>query len=262
MVWCLCMMCMSVASADRPAYGFSDDVFAHLPDFPDDFYEVKLLFETQQITAEQLSREYYQPEMLPGWIYWHDRIYNDLEYNVFGRYGVSMYPSRFDVFNVEEGEVFSISALMYAELGIKFIQGVRLQVMDNEMVQVDVIHPQEHVLLMPTYPQFQVGWMQPVVFQFRVLAEGETIVQIMEEMPSELQETLWVEQYGKSYVGFNNLVSGMPRLSVYLHPPERPVAVEGAGWQTTALYIVGFVVVALFVLGLLYAISKRVETSF
>lgn len=259
---CLCIVGMSVVAADRPFYGFSDEVFACLPDFPDDFYEVKVLFETQQVTAKQLNEKYYQPEMLPGWGYWHDRIYNNSKYDVFGRYGVSMYPSRFDVFDVEQGEVFTISALMYAELGIQYIQGVRLHVMDNEMVQVDILEPREHVLLLPTYPVFELGWMQLVVLQFRILQEGETVVKVSEEKPSELQHTLWKEQYGSSYVGFNNLVSGMPRLSVYLHPPDRPVSLEDTEEQTTMLYIVGFVVVALIVLGLLYAISKRVETSF
>ena len=51
----------------RPSYSFSDDVFSELPIFPDDFFDIKHLYDSGKINASRLGDEYLQPEMIPNW---------------------------------------------------------------------------------------------------------------------------------------------------------------------------------------------------
>ena len=70
------ILASSIVVADRPDYDYTYDPFMYLEPFPDDFYEIKELFDTQRVTATHLSEKYYQPELIPGWQYSH-KFYED-----------------------------------------------------------------------------------------------------------------------------------------------------------------------------------------
>jgi len=201
----------------RPQYFFSKDVFENLPEFPEDFYEIKHLFETQQITAEQLGEEYYmQPEILPSWEYCSEQFYNKSTNNI-GRYGIGFFPSRFDVYSFKPGQPIKFSSIAYAAPGIQIYQGLKLLNSSSMDYNVTFIDP-GHILLSPTYPVFKENWSQIVIFEVIPNEEKEMVVDIYEKLPDQEYEEKWINITDGKYVSGNSLLSlKTPRLQIYFH---------------------------------------------
>jgi hypothetical protein len=190
----------------RPSYPFNDDVFALLPSFPHDFFEIKMLFDRGRITASQLGGEYLQPELIPTWGFFSERIYGDENFSHFGRYGLSFYPSFVNFKNVEAGDIINISLIFRADWGIRFYQGCRIVIPDVEGLDIELVHPGSYdVLLMPTYPQFVPGWMSDALFRITVLETGDYHFIIRDGKPSRLSSNTWSDLYGENYTDVGSL---------------------------------------------------------
>lgn len=203
-------------TADRPSYNFSDDVFDDLPTFPDDFFEIKDLFITQRITAWHLGEEYLQPELIPQWEYWSEEVYSDENYTHFGLYGMNFYPSLFDVFEVEKGDVFNISFLMRADWGIRFYQGCRIILPEIDGLSLSLVYPTDSsILFSPTYPKFVVGWLQKGMIRVEVLKKQNYSFILREGRPNSIQDKLWSNSYGNDYISIGKLTSSVLRVNIY-----------------------------------------------
>ena len=209
----------------RPKYTFSYDVFKELPSYPMDFTLRKNLFRTQEITARQLTPAYYlQPELLPGWDDWHDKIYGTNR-SMIGTYGISMYPSRFDIVGMEVGETVNVSALLYSGFGVEIYQGALLEaVYDSTVVDVEMTDPASNVFLLPpTYPFFNASWCKVVVYQIKLLKEGSTTIDMMERKPPDDIETEYQTLYGNKYISGGSILGlRVPKVRIYIVGSSTP----------------------------------------
>jgi len=215
-------------SNSRPDYSFSDSVFQELPAFPTDFWEIERLYATQSITAEQLGEAYYQPELLPGWEYWADRAYSNNSKS-FGSYGIFFYPSHFIVSNIQKGDIFDISALIYTNWGIQKYQGVEICITSPEYIDVELIEPENYnILLSPTSPQFLPNWMQLIKIRIHVNEEKNAYINITEKSPAEAYEKQWEETYQSDYTSGSSLISQkISKCRIELIVPEKEESLAG-----------------------------------
>ena len=239
----------TVIADNRPNYSFSDEVFKELPEFPEDFFDVKDLFASQEITASQLGRSYYQPELIPSWDYWAEVVYTNGSKS-FGNYGVFIYPSRFSVFNIDEGDTIELSMLIYAHLGIKFYQGVRLNFSEEETANIKLMYPESRdIILSPTAPYFRSGWMQLVEIQIDIKEKKNCTIEIMEENPSKQKDDEWRETYD-NYTSSTGLLSQrVPRCKIYLYALEEPVEKEtvyGNYIVYMIIFILAFILIGIY----------------
>ena len=250
----------SVVSSDRPSYSFSDDVFNELPSFPDDFDSIKSVFTSQKIQASQLSESYLQPEILPTWDFFAERVYGNNSQQM-GSYGVFCYPSSIVVSNITSGDNITVSTLIYAQWGIRFYQGMQLYFNYDDGVDVTLVQPVDNnILLSPTSPCFQRGWMQIIEIKIHVDETGEYLIELREEKPSDDYNNLWSNTYGEGYVtGFGMLSMRTPRFQVQLKPP--PPVESDINSMTNSIYmaIVVFTMVLGFICARWYHVRKKME---
>lgn len=244
------------ASASRPSYNFTGDVFKELPEFPDDFWTRKEVFDTQRITADRLTPEYYlQPEILPGWDALKDRIYNDPDRYV-GTYGASMYPSLFTVSNVNTNKTFYISTILHTALGVALLQGIRLEAVYNSSA-LKVKGPDESILLRPTYPHFDEAWSRIVIYEITLLREGNYTITIYERLPDTKNDSAWKSQYGSLYAsGASVLGLQVPKLKIHINSITTPSSPTSDEEDDENSYLWLFII-GLIVLGVSYVYIKK-----
>lgn len=251
LIICFATFTVAVESVlSRPLYSFSDDVFSELPEFPDDFYDIKYLYESGKINATRLDEGYLQPEMLPNWNFFANKTYD--EGIQMGSYGIFCYPSHLSVGNVSKNDSFVLSTLIYAMWGIHFYQGTSIVFNKSDNVNVTLINPNSSVMVLsPTFPKFIPGWMQVLVFRVNVLEEGNYSIDFFNSKPSnEINEELKSE-YGSQYVSGMGLLSlATPCLRVDIYPPVRN---EDVGIPVS--YYVG-VFFIFFIIGFIYMIVR------
>lgn len=210
----------------RPVYSFSDDVFSELPVFPEDFFDIKSLYDTQRINATRLGDEYLQPELLTNWMFFANKTYG--EGVQMGSYGIFCYPSHFSVGNMSKGDSIILSTLIYAMWGIHFYQGTDLIFNHTSGVNVTLLKPTSSVILLsPTYPKFLVGWMQVLQFRVDIDKTGEHLISLFNCKPSSVVDDEFRSIYDGLYVsGMGLLSSETPCLRIHVYPPV-PVAESG-----------------------------------
>lgn len=237
----------------RPSYPIDDEVFALLPSFPNDFFEIKTLFEQGSISALRLGDEYLQPELIPTWDYYSERVYGDKNYSQFGKYGISFYPHFVNYKNVERGDIMNLSVLIRADWGIKFYQGCHIKIPEVEGVDIALVHPINYdVLLSPTYPQFVPGWLSIASFSINVLKTGDYHFTIEEGKPSKLSSETWSNMYGANYTDVGSLT--FAPIIVDISQPVVEQSLDG-GISFEILVFVG----CLFVLLILFIIAFYVQ---
>ena len=263
----LTIICLSITTyaketSYRPEYPYSDETFEELPAFPQDFYEIRQLFLTQQIPASRLNKSYYmQPEILTSWDYCSEKFYNHTYQNI-GRYGLGFLPSRFDIYNFEIGDEITISTIAYASPGISLYQGLKLNVSSNEFFNVSAVKPADlHILFSPTYPVFKPGWSQQVEITIIPLKHEDLQFFVYEEKPDELIEQNWIETTNEKYVSGNSLLSlKTPRLRIYFHNEILENIEEKEENSLPPVYLflyVVFMIFAIFLVGSQYAKRSR-----
>ena len=234
----------------RPLYSFSDDVFSELPSFPDDFYDIKNLYDTQRINASRLSDEYLQPELLPNWMFFANKTYG--EGRQMGSYGIFCYPSHFSVANASKGDSFVLSTLIYAMWGIHFYQGTNLVFNYSDGINVTLIKPDSStIILSPTFPEFKVGWMQVLEFRVDINKTGEHLISVFNSKPSGIVDDDFRLLYGDLYVSGMGLLSmETPCLRIHIYPPE---LVEKSGIPLSYYFSLFFIFV---IIGFIYAVVR------
>ena len=252
-------------SAERPNYSYSETVFENLPEFPNDFYEIKELFETQQITAEQLGKEYYlQPELYPSWDFCSELYYNKTNYDI-GRYGLGFYPSRFDVYNFRVGEPISFSSLAFASPGISLYQGLKLKTKDSNLYNITIDKPiNQHILFSPTYPVFGNEWSTVIELTVTPYKDQNITVNVFEGRPNQNIENNWKNNTNNLYVSGNSLLSTRtPRLKIFFHSDYEPKThvIEENDMTMINIFIIILFLVTLIFLGRLYVKKKRDTTE-
>jgi hypothetical protein len=222
----LVILIIPTVVSERPIYPFSETVFQNLPPMPKDFWLKKELFSTQQIQASRLTPEYYlQPELIPGWNWSAKRVYNDS--HTVGVYGISIYPSRFDVFMKNHTENFTISFILYTGFGVEIYQGAKLVPYHDKNVTIKQTSPiSDTFLLTPTYPIFSSTWARIVEYEITTSVYGESIITIMEEKPDEETDTLWSNDYPLYTSGGSILGLQIPKAKIYIHGIKAPVPVD------------------------------------
>lgn len=239
----------SIALADRPDYSFSDDVFQKLPSFPNDFWEIESLLSSQSIMASQLNESYFQPEILPSWKYWAERVYSN-DSNTFGSYGIFIYPSLFNIHNIQEGDIIDISALIYTNLGIQMYQGAEIYFTYPEHIEVELLEPTNpNILLSPTYPQFLPCWMKVIKLRIRVNDEKNASITITERVPIDEYENKWRDTYQSGYISGNSLISQkISKCIIKLTVPEKEVVVKESNINTfPVIFFITFIIIILSV---------------
>jgi hypothetical protein len=204
----------------RPLYNFSYAVFQNLPKVPMDFWTRKAVFDQQEVPASHLTPEYYlQPELFPGWAVWHDKIYGENR-TIVGVYGASMYPSRFDIFDMKPMETANVSALLYTAFGVEVYQGAELvAIYNNTTVRVRQTAPELNVfLLTPTYPKFNATWCRVVVYEITLLKEKNTTIEIMETAPPDDFNDRYNGLFGNKYISGGSILGlRVPKVKIYIH---------------------------------------------
>ena len=245
----------TIVSADhRPNYSFDNSVFDDLPVFPEDFYEIKSLFETSKITAWKMGEEYLQPELIPRWNYWSKEIYADENYSHFGIYGLAFYPSWMHIYDVQAGDHFNLSVFAIADWGIKFYQGCRIAIPEIDGLDIELISPaNQNLLLSPTYP-FIEGWMQKVLVHIHVLKTGNYTIKITETKPQIYAHEYWSETLGDDYVALGGLTQSA--WTIYLHqPPVEHVNAENKGLLT----FMGFALTGIIAIAIIAYILRKLD---
>lgn len=248
----------------RPQYDFlSNDYnpFSELQPFPEDFWDVRLSFATQKVVANKLGNEYYQPELLqPSWNatcedwYGSDKLY---DYQ-----GIFIYPSRFDIYNIHDGDTFTLSALIYAHPCVSTFQGTKVYLTFNdEAVQAELLSDDIYVLG-PTYPHFNESWMQLIEWEITVLDEHqESKIAIREKDPPYAFNQEMKDKYGRSnYSACQEILSErLNRCTVYLHGEADDTIVEKEEfpWTNVGIAIGGFIIFVILTLWLKHVLRKR-----
>lgn len=241
------LLISGITLADRPDYSFSHDVFQELPPFPHDFWEIEGLLSSQSIMASQLNESYFQPEILPGWKYWAERIYSN-DSNIFGSYGIFIYPSLFNIHNIQKGDTIDISALIYTNLGIQKYQGAEIYFAYPEHIDIELLEPANpNILLSPTYPQFLLGWMKVIKLRIHINEEKNASVTITERVPIDEYENKWKEIYQSDYISGNSLISQkIPKCRIELTVPEKEVVVKESNINTLpVIFFITFIIAIL-----------------
>lgn len=250
----------------RPEYKFSYDIFKNLPSFPKEFWIRKQLFDSQQIQAERLTEEYFlQPEIIPGWDNWKDKIYGISEKNHTGVYGISIYPSKFDIFNAEIGDTFNISALLYTTFGVEIYQGAKIVTKyDETKLNVTYQGENKNILLAPTYPEFDNNWCRKIVFQITVLDYGNHTIKIWEEKPDIDKDNEWENYYGNKYTSGGSILGmRMPKMKINVFspspetPPNEKMPENGFYARNIGGFVIIFVFLIFLVIGVYYAIRNN-----
>jgi len=216
------ILASSIVVADRPDYDYTYDPFMYLEPFPDDFYEIKELFDTQRVTATHLSENYYQPELIPGWQYSH-KFYED-ENDDFGCYGFFFYPSRLDVSDAREGMIINVSTFIYADFGVQFYQGTKLYITDNPDYEVTTSIDDKNILLSPTAPYFKPNWIQTINITIKILNETDGYVFFKELNPDPYFSDMCEEDYPGNYIyGHSLLGAHQKKFTIHIDAYEEPV---------------------------------------
>ena len=200
----------------RQTYDFDQDVFNGLPSLPCDFYDVKTLYEQNKIEARQLGPDYLQPELIPTWTYWAERVYGS-DSDRIGIYGGSFYPHTINIGNVTKGDSFTFSFLLRADWGIRYYQGVGIELPNITGLNITLLGDRD-ILLSPTFPVFVEGWLVPVTVNVDVLKTGSYDFKILESHPSINNSSLWRSMYGGDYVELGSLVTSS--YHIRFDPPE------------------------------------------
>jgi hypothetical protein len=181
----------------RPQYSFSFDVFKDLPPFPQDFWSIKKLFDTQEIFASYLVKDYFQPEILPTWNSTFIKIYSTNK--TFANQGIFMYPSRFSVYNINKNDSIYLSTLIYSCPGVSTYQGTEIYLDYNDSKINASLTGETIFVLGPTYPVFNKQWMQLLELKITIIDDkGDSVVNIRERDPSDIINDEYTKFYGKT----------------------------------------------------------------
>lgn len=267
--------------AERPDYSFNDSVFEFLPIYPDDLLVIRDLFIYQELTDfDRLTYEYYlQPEFYPHWFDNCNITYRDPdEERHHGVYGLNIYPSSFQIWKPDKGDVVDLVALMYTSWGVEVKQGTVLKVVYDELLfDVDVINPvnnaivdflnisipkNERLLLFdPTYPQFGVNWSDKILLRVKVkdvIYEDETIKIYNSLVPDEVDEYWW-DLYGYDYVaGSSELDDMVPRAVINVKSQSYDDFISGDDTSDGIPYLViGIFIIAVLIIISIAVLKKR-----
>jgi len=207
----------------RPQYSFSYELFKELLPFPEDFFQIKTLFDTQRILASKLDKEYFQPELLPTWNSTLKKIYE--KNKLYENQGIFIYPSRFDVYGINKNDTFTISAFIYAHPGVSTYQGTETYLKYNESLVNATIITNNTYVLGPTQPVFSPLWMQVIEIKVKILDDRKnTTIKIKERNPPDEFNEKYKEIYGeKNYSACVSLLSEeIDRCRIHIHRKEIP----------------------------------------
>ena len=236
----------------RPHYYFSDDVFQELPSFPNDFFMIKHMVDTQQIMPYRLNESYYlQPEILPCWNYTSELYYNQSTDDI-GQYGLGFYPSLFDVYNAQVGDRFSLGCIVYCNPGIDLFQGGKITVSNQSFVNVSV--SQDYFILGFTYPFFNKSWSTVIRFDIEVLEEKNGVVEVFEASFDENNISSYKEQFKDvGFVSGNSLISmKTPRVRIVFHKEmyeAGDVDTDSSGFPFVQVVLLVFILFSLLIGG-------------
>jgi len=233
----------------RQQYDFDEDVFSGLPKFPCDFEDVKTLYQQGKIEARQLGPDYLQPELIPTWKYWAERVYGS-DSDRIGIYGGSFYPHAVNIGNVTKGDSFTFSFLLRADWGIRYYQGVGIELPNITGLNITLLGDSD-ILLSPTFPVFVEGWLVPVTIEVSVLETGYYDFKILESHPSNTNSSLWNTMYGEDYVELGNLVTSS--YHIRFDPPQANPSEYAADMN---MGILGLGIMLIIVLGTLYGLYR------
>lgn len=254
----------------RPQYSFLSseyNPFVDLESFPDDFWDIRTKFATQSVLASKLGKAYYQPELLqPSWNASCEDWYSNNGKN-YDFQGIFVYPSRFDVYNIHNGDTLTVSAFIYAHPCVSTYQGTEVYLTYNEeAVDVELLTDDVYVLG-PTYPVFDPKWIQIIEFKLTILDENiSSEIAVREHDPPYDFNQAMKDTYGRdNYSACQELLSEkMNRCTVFLYSEaiSQNESKDNSGVVVPFEIIVGGVIggcitVLLLVLWLKYGIRRR-----
>jgi len=250
----------------RPLYYFGYEPFKELSSFPEDFWIRKHLFDTQQIFAERLTDEYLQPEIIPGWFFWCNKTYGDQDPRMVGVYGISIYPSRFDVFNIKVNDTINISALLYTSFGVELYQGAKIVADYNETaIELELIQPEGNIfLLKPTYPYFNENWCYKINYKIKLLKPGDYEIKLYEELPPKSIDEAWKEEYKNKYTSGGSLLGlEIPKMKIFIYgptPEEHAINEQedkGTAINFPLMIVLFIILITCYIWGYYYVRRKR-----
>jgi hypothetical protein len=252
---------LTVVSAQRPQYEFSDTVFEDLPEYPDDLLEIRDLFAQNKINITQIPSQYYlQPEFYQSWSEVCNRLYKeDRKYH--GIYGFNIYPSLYTIY-AEKNQTFSVTAFLNSNFGIEVKTGIGINLSyDQECVYVELVEPFfPYSLLNETYPKFTIDWSEPLVLDIKVLKNKNSTIQVFNTKPPDYMNELWKSTYGTNYATTEKFSRDIPKLTIEIITPteeEQNVVTIETDLPWLLIIIVGTIFFIFIALGVHRVCTKR-----
>ncbi len=230
----------------RPHYSFCSCVFSNLPEYPEDFIEIKNLFNSGKLDIHRLSPAYYtQPEFYPNWNSIANITYSNKTH--YGVYGFNIYPSSYSIYT-QAGETHDIYAFLNNNFGISVKTGVQLNISFNSsIVSIKQIQPTTpYFLLDETYPNFQPNWSQLLHLQITILKNISTNISIYNAPPPSFIDSIWRELYPNNYTTPGTFASSIPNLKIKITTPTDTIPPEKIEEQNTIL-IIGILITSIMV---------------
>ena len=187
------------------------NAFLNLPEAPADFNEkVSGLMESADYAefsqrALELDENYYlQPEFLPNFAEIGLQYWKNPDLNHWGVQGVGFFPSD-ETFEIERGKELTAVTFYHAGWYVQNFQGAKLSVVlpqGAEKFLSAEISP-ESVLLEPTYPLVESGWIKKIIVKIKaseMLEKGKYEVGIELVQPAPEDQNAWENEFGERYV--------------------------------------------------------------
>jgi len=228
---------------DRASYGISKEVFANLPQVPNDFlYKVYLIKYGRFVDIASLGPEYYkQPEFDPEftrfglryWLQWKEANYSKTHW---GTVGLRSYPYSQHLVS-KPGYSFNVTLFLSSDWNVETYQGLKLTPVflgsaiseDGKFVNASVdgdkfinvnVTPNEF-LLTPAFPQFTDEWVKKLTFSGKIANNtpvGTYILSVKIDKPGQANSDRWLLQYLNLYSeGAGMVTADKPYLQAFIN---------------------------------------------
>jgi len=206
-----------------------EEVFRKLPEYPQDFQEVKQHAMNLESAKKDYPDEYYykQPEFYgSGFVEqgmgYYTKLSKPRNFTYMNVMGYGVYPSDIKI-EVKEEE-YDLTSYLRAGWGIVKYQGLSLEVVYPEKEDIaekcfNVTITPSTFLLGRTYLSFDPDWVQKMRIKIKVNEDcpkgsyiiGATPTRVPEEFESE-----WIKIYGNGYMSLSMIGLGRPLIQIYV----------------------------------------------
>lgn len=214
-----------------------DIFYQNMPPFPEDFYRLRILVIYGKITNLDLVEEKYwkQPEFIPGFEEHAVRLMKTPQTGRWGAFGYGVYPADTDVTTPADNE-FTVTTFVHTSWLVETYQGVKFETVYKEKTTFptqdlqgsseiqqnpdavkdyfDVSYGPDVMVLEPTYPVLESGWIQKLKVTVKVKPNtppGRYVIGVNIGSPSaEFNDEMMMKYLNYYTTGGSNVGVGRP----------------------------------------------------